>query len=1029
MKKHLLLATALCLGIATLQARPVDLAKAQQLGQQFVQHKPMFNRNAAENLNLAYTLRAANGMPTGYVFNFDGGFVIVAADDCSSPILGYSDCGQFDYENAPDGFRFMLNELSRGIENAVNNGVKASSEIICRWKNLEAYGVLNPERNTPVVGPLVQQRWNQDNPYNLYVPSGCPTGCVATAMAQLMKYWEWPVTGTGEHSYYSQGYGQQYANFGATTYQWDNMIDYYGNATQEQKEAVATLMYHCGVSVDMQYAPAGSGAFSQDVPVSISTYFSYSDHATHIQKGGDYDEWIALLKSNIDQRIPLYYSGQSSEGGHAFICDGYDADDLFHFNWGWGGALNNYFLIDGENFEYSGSQAIIYDFVPNYVYNTMPQTVENLTVSIDSDVSLTGHLTWTNPVFTEAGETLASIDKVVVKRNGVIVHEIYNMEPGQTVTYDDVVPFFDQYEYTIMAVSGDVYGRSSGIKAVFGPYCEWSVIMTSASFHGWDGGGITVQNAAGSYIDFLTTNTASASMQRFQMALGNNNLYWVEPTSSINNISFKVRDAENQVVYEYSGPSSGLESGLIRTLNNSCGNENTCEAPYNLRATIDPGNDRTIVLDWDSDHTPEFGYCIYRDGFLFNMSHETHYVDEETEIGGHCYYITALCNGGETANSNEYCITSGSDCDAPSGLYYNFYNGNKVELHWSASENENVTGYYVYRKTEGTDFKLIKPVLTTSYRDNTANPEITYWYAVKAYYDNNDCHSAYADALLDDTDFYVEVDWAQRPRSLQASVNENLTEVSLRWKPAYQATSYDIMCNGEKLFETVEPFFVHAGVSIGETYCYQVIAHGEGFDEASNEVCVEMPSGPALPCPAPTNFRYLYNHAPADDDMIRLTWSHPVEERWPDHFVITVIDHLAGDTTDVVVTLEDFRYQEAIDFNGMDRSYKVKAVYDDCESEYGLTADGEDFIRFSNMSVGEHTNSVRLYPNPASSQLTVEAAGMTKVSIYNLVGQCLMEGKAKDGTASLDLNGLQNGIYLVKVSTQKGSVIEKVVKM
>ena len=267
MKRKLLVILALLLGIATLQAKPVDVAKAQRLGLSFAQHKALFAKNMVQDLQLAYTYRADNGMATMYVFNFDGGYVIVAADDSSSPILGYSDEGNFVYENAPDGLRFMLDEISRGIVTVVEQGRPVSNDIVSRWKNLEAYGYLHADKGLPVVEPLIQQRWDQGTPFNLYVPSGCPTGCVATAMSQIMKYWEWPVKGTGEHSYYAPLYGQQYANFGATTYDWANMIDYYGNgSSQEEREAVATLMYHCGVSVDMNYEPSGSGAYSGDVP-------------------------------------------------------------------------------------------------------------------------------------------------------------------------------------------------------------------------------------------------------------------------------------------------------------------------------------------------------------------------------------------------------------------------------------------------------------------------------------------------------------------------------------------------------------------------------------------------------------------------------------------------------------------------------------------------------------------------------------------------------------------------------------------
>ena len=1033
MKRNLLFIIAFFIGITTFQAKPVDVDAAQRLGRNFIQHKAMFAKNMVNDLDLAYTYRSESGVATAYVFNFDGGYVIVAADDCSSPILGYSNQGNFDYETAPDGLLFMLSEISRGIETMVQQGNPIPSDILCRWKNLEAYGVMHPEKGQAVVGPLVQTKWDQGSPFNMYAPGGCPTGCVATAMAQLMKYWEWPVTGTGEHSYYAAGYGEQYANFGATTYDWANMIDSYNTGgTQEQKEAVATLMYHCGVSVNMMYEPSGSGAFSQDVPVAISDYFSYSEHATHIGKSGSYNDWIALLKTNIDQHIPLYYSGQSSEGGHAFICDGYDVDDLFHFNYGWGGSGGGFLLIDGENFEYSGSQAIVYDFIPNFVYDQMPKAPENLSVSIDSDVSRIGHLSWTNPTETMTGEALSSLDKIIIKRNGFVVHEITGVAPGQAMTYDDEVPYFDQFDYTIFAVNGNNYGRTIVTKAVFGPYCDWKVIMTSSSFQGWDGGGITVQNAAGSYIDFLTTTQATASMQTFQMALGNNNLYWTAPNSNISNMSFKIKDAENQIVYQYEGPSSGLEAGLLRTLNNSCGNVNTCEAPYNLKATVDPDNDRTIILTWDSDHTPEFGYNIYRDGFLFNMAHETNYVDENTDIGGHCYYVTALCSGGETANSNEYCVTSGTGCEPPLDLYFNYFNGTKVQLFWSAPENDNVTGYVVYRKTEDTPYRHFKNVgaNTTNCKDTSVTSGILYQYVVTAYYRDSDCNSAYANDLFDADKFFITVDWTNAPKDLQASLNEESTAVSLRWKPAYQAASYDIMRNGVKIGETTEMTFDDEDLTLGETYCYQVVAQGADFEAPSNEACVTMPEPPeppVLPCNAPTGLTGELVCIEEAIFNINVTWQVP-EERVPEHYNLTCVDMLTQDT--VIMMIMDNVYEENYQSGVVDKIYQVTAVYSDCESEFALTEDGNDFIRVTNVSVDENPLiNVKLYPNPTSGQLSIETKELTSISVFDLVGQCLIQMTIEDGQANLDMSQLQNGIYLVKVSTANGSTMQRVVKM
>ncbi len=1036
MRKNLLVIISLLLGITALQANPVDVSKAQRLGQSFVQHKAMFAKSAVNDLNLAYTYRSESGMVTAYVFNFDGGFVIVAADDCSSPILGYSDRGNFNYETAPDGLRFMLSEISRGIETMVQQGNPIPSDILCRWKNLEAYGVMHPDRNYPVVGPLVQLKWDQGSPYNMYVPGGCPTGCVATAMSQLMKYWEWPVTGTGEHSYNATGYGEQYANFGETTYDWDNMIPIYSSsATQEQKVAVATLMYHCGVSVNMMYEPDGSGAFSTDVPIAINTYFSYSDQATHISKSGhSYDEWIALLKSNIDQHIPLYYSGQSSDGGHAFICDGYDNDDLFYFNWGWGGSANGFFLIDGEHFAYSGSQAIVYDFIPNYVYDGMPKAPENLSVSIDDEFSRIGHLTWTNPSETMIGQPLTSLNKIIVKRNSIVVKEITDVVPGATMTYDDEVPFFDQFEYTILAVQGDNYGRTTKTSAVFGPYCDWKVIMTSTSMQGWDGGGITVQNAAGSYIDFLTTTTSSAQMQTFQMALGNNNLYWVEPNSAITSISFKIRDAENQIVYQYEGPSSGLEAGILRTLNNSCGNENPCEAPSNLKATIDPENDLNVILTWESNYTPEFGYCIYRDGFLFNMAHDLTYVDENTNIGGHCYYVTALCTGGETANSNEYCVTSGTGCEPPTDLYFNYFNENKVQLFWSPAENENVTGYVVYRKTDDTPYKRIKNVgaNATNCKDTSVTPGTTYQYVVTAYYRETDCNSAYATDLFDNEKFFIEVDWGNAPKDLQAALVENEEEnhVNLRWKPAFQASSYDILRDGVKIAEANETEYVDEDLELGETYCYQIIARGADFEAASNEACVTMPEPPVLPCSAPTGLSGQFINSDCVGCAIRIEWTAP-EDRVPDSYTVTIKDLINNDYSYEEMGITGTSYEHDVPYAvAVNYNFKVRAVYPECESDFALTNEGLDYVSLTNVSVDEQLLfPVKLYPNPTSGQMSIEAEEMTSVSVYDLMGQCLMQLPARDGQADLDMSQLQNGIYLIKVSSANGSTMQRVVKM
>jgi len=217
--------------------------------------------------------------------------------------------------------------------------------------------------------------WNQSFPYNYYAPedpkgSGgrAYAGCVATAMSIIMHYWRWPIQGTGTHSYVpssgscSSNYPMQTANFGETEYHFDNMPN---SITSPFDNSVALLMYHCGVAVDMMYCYSGSGAYSYDVPDAIINYFKYDHSATLYDKDWMSDEeWIDLLKTDLNKGYPIYNSGCSSSGCHAFVCDGYTDTDLFHYNFGWGGAANGYYTANNVN-GFNSWQSVIVNFIPD----------------------------------------------------------------------------------------------------------------------------------------------------------------------------------------------------------------------------------------------------------------------------------------------------------------------------------------------------------------------------------------------------------------------------------------------------------------------------------------------------------------------------------------------------------------------------------------------------------------------------------------------------------------------------------------
>ena len=304
-----------------------------------------------------------------YIYNVgDHGFVMVSGNTVLPPVLGYSEHENFpSLDDAPENFKAWISRYSEMIDFAVANGIAPEAKIRRQWD--EAAQGRFGEKNATTVAPLVETRWNQDCYYNEYCPAGSGwwsgpcghvyAGCVACAMAQVMKYWNHPATGFGSHSYVHSTYGEQSANFAATTYRWDEMP----NEVWSHNDAVATLMYHCGVSVDMNYSPSGSGAQSKDVETAMRSYFGYCG-AKYRQKSNFADEdWIALLKAELDQSHPVYYSGSNGDSGHAFVCDGYDSNDLFHFNFGWSGSGDNYYSLYDVN-GFSSSQAAVTNIYP-----------------------------------------------------------------------------------------------------------------------------------------------------------------------------------------------------------------------------------------------------------------------------------------------------------------------------------------------------------------------------------------------------------------------------------------------------------------------------------------------------------------------------------------------------------------------------------------------------------------------------------------------------------------------------------------
>ena len=358
--------------VTQLQAKQIDLTTAIAVGKNFISSQSSSqNPQSVSSLNPVYKAKSivnnslTTAQETTYYFvfnNSNSGFIIVAGDDNVTPILGYADEGTFDPNNIPPNVAKWLEGYKNQIRYVIDNNVTATTEITIEWTALKNGTFKSPLKlkstTSSSVAPLVQTKWDQAPYYNALCPSGSVTGCVATAMAQIMNYWEYPKNGIGFHSYNHSKYGTLNANFGSTTYDWANMPNSLtSSSSSAQKSAISTLMYHCGVSVDMDYSPESSGAYviSAASPVTncaeyaFKTYFNYDKSLNGIKKiNYTESEWLNILKMEFDAKRPVLYAGFGS-GGHCFVADGYDSNNFIHFNWGWSGQYDGYFSINALN--------------------------------------------------------------------------------------------------------------------------------------------------------------------------------------------------------------------------------------------------------------------------------------------------------------------------------------------------------------------------------------------------------------------------------------------------------------------------------------------------------------------------------------------------------------------------------------------------------------------------------------------------------------------------------------------------------
>ena len=447
----------LCLLSPSLEARTVQEASA--VASAFIQARseatPAKRMQKAADatsittpVELAFTqYQVDNTTPAVYVFNStDEGFVLVSAEDNARTVLGYSDEGIFDANNIPENMQFWLQMYADEMRREA------------KGERLEA-----EEEAYPTIAPLLGETvWGQGEPFNNKCPEidgKCAvTGCVATAMSQIMYAHKYPTKGTGSHSYTTETKKLKVsANFGNTTYDWANMIpDYNKSYTSTQADAVATLMFHAGVAADMDYTVDGSGAVSSIALAALTEYFGY-DKAIHVLPKDFMKEegLLQAIATDLQAGRPVYFSGVTVNlEGHAFVCDGMKSDGYLHINWGWNGMANGYFAISAlapevqgtggsaSNLAFTESVGVYTNIKPNAGGKAMPLvTVDKLTRTSAAAISKSSKVSFDLDRFTSTG---------IATAEGTITYFIYNSDKElvEQVEIGDFGPLDPGYYYT-----------------------------------------------------------------------------------------------------------------------------------------------------------------------------------------------------------------------------------------------------------------------------------------------------------------------------------------------------------------------------------------------------------------------------------------------------------------------------------------------------------------------------------------------------------------------------------------------------
>lgn len=498
----------------------------------------------------------SNGQVLYYIFNLDKkGFVLISAEDVLYPVLGYSFESHFDKNMDNPAFSDWMAGYEAQIDHALTTKLSATAEIRTLWEHLKTDNVneLKSPKNKGVT-PLIKSKWGQGTYYNKFCPADpaanddgrCPTGCTATAMGQVMYYYRYPSSGFSSKTY-SSNYGYLSADFGNTTYEYDKMVNQPDVNTGMSGVAISQLLYHCGVGVSMDYGPDGSSAGLNAAASALKIFFLYSNSTSNISRSGTTNsQWKNYLTANLDNNKPIIYAGYPSSGngsGHAFVCDGYQGTDHFHFNWGWTGSSDGYYYIDNLNpggLDYSdGNQAVV-NIYPKSNYPT--HCSGNNVVKSTSGTIQDGSGIWEYEVDANCSWIISAPDNDSVI-NYKLSFDAFNTESGK-----DIVTIYDGE-----TISAPVLGTFSGGSVPYGTFTSTGnkvlVTFTSDGSNTADGWQLKYTSTKANYCNIQTLTDASGTISdgSGDKNYSNNSscLFFIRPTGATRvNLNFTKFDTE-----------------------------------------------------------------------------------------------------------------------------------------------------------------------------------------------------------------------------------------------------------------------------------------------------------------------------------------------------------------------------------------------------------------------------------------------------------------------------------------------------